>query len=101
MSSSHFAISLVKPSNMAKEQLPIFLLNVSKEALSDFLNESGLSNRPTNLTKNKMIELIINHGVITTGNAIDILSNNTERLKTDKYKINNKYNENNKSNMYK
>ena len=27
-----------------------------------------------------MIELIINHGVITTGNAIDILSNNTERL---------------------
>ena len=27
-----------------------------------------------------MIELIINDGVIITGNAIDILSNNTERL---------------------
>ena len=44
------------------------------------LNESGLSNRPTNLTKNKMIELIINDGVLTTGNSINILSNNTERL---------------------
>ena len=36
MSSSYFAISLIKQSNMAKEQLPIFLLNVSKEALPDF-----------------------------------------------------------------
>ena len=80
MPSSYFAISLIKQSNMAKEQLPIFLLTVSKEALSDFLNESGLSNRPTNLTKNKMIELIINDGVLTTGNSINILSNNTERL---------------------
>ena len=27
-----------------------------------------------------MIELIINDGILTTGNAINILSNNTERL---------------------
>ena len=80
MSSSYYAISLIKRSNMPKEQLAIFLLNVSKEALCDFLNESGLLNKPTNLTKNKMIELIINDGILTTGNAINILSNNTERL---------------------
>ena len=42
---------------MPKEQHVIFLLNVSKEA---FLFESSLLNKPTNLTKNKMIELIIN-----------------------------------------
>ena len=27
-----------------------------------------------------MVELIINEGVITTGNSINILTNNTERL---------------------
>ena len=53
MSSSYYAISLIKRSNMPKEQLVIFLLNVSKEALCDFLNESGLLNKPTNLTKTK------------------------------------------------
>ena len=37
MSSSYFAISLIKQSNMPKEQLAIFLLNISKEALCDFL----------------------------------------------------------------
>ena len=51
---------------MPKEQLAVFLLNVSKQALSDFLNESGLLNKTTNLKK-KMIELIINDGIITTG----------------------------------
>ena len=56
MSSSYFAISLIKQSNMRKGQLAIFLLNVSKEGLCDFLNESGLLNKPTHLTKNKVIE---------------------------------------------
>ena len=81
MSSSYFAISLIKRSNMTKEQLAIFLLNISKEALSDFLNESGILNRPTNFTRNKMIELIINDGVLTKGNEINILTNNTERIR--------------------
>ena len=80
MSSSCYVISLIKQSNMPKEQLAIFLLDVSKETLCDFLNESGLLNKPTNLTKNKMIELIINDGVIATGNSINIVTNNTERL---------------------
>ena len=81
MSSSYFAVSLIKRSNMTKEQLAIFLLNISKEALSDFLNESGILNRPTNFTRNKMIELIINDGVLTKGNEINILTNNTERIR--------------------
>ena len=81
MSSSYFAISLIKRSNMTKEQLAIFLLNISKEALSDFLNESGILNRPTNFTRNKMIEIIINDGVLTKGNEINILTNNTERIR--------------------
>ena len=66
---------------MTKEQLAILLLNISKEALSDFLNESGILNRPTNFTRNKMIELIINDGVLTKGNEINILTNNTERIR--------------------
>ena len=49
---------------MPKEQLEVLLLNISKEALSEFLNESGILNRSTNLTRNKMIELIINDGVL-------------------------------------
>ena len=69
MSSSYYAVSLIKKSNMSKEQLAIFLLNISKEALCDFLIESGILNKPTNLTKNKMIELIINDGILTTGNV--------------------------------
>ena len=57
MPSSYFVISLIKQSNMPKkEKLSIFLLNVSKEGLCDFLNESGLLNKPTHLTKNKVIE---------------------------------------------
>ena len=66
---------------MTKEQLAVLLLNISKEALSDFLNESGILNRPTNFTRNKMIELIINDGVLTKGNEINILTNNTERIR--------------------
>ena len=83
MSSSYFAISLIKQSNIPKEQLAILLLNVSKEALFGFLNEWGLLNKPTNLTKNKMIGSIIEDGVIRTGNSINILTNNTERLVID------------------
>ena len=44
MSSSFYAISLKKISNMPKEQLAIFLRNLSKESLCDFLNESRLIN---------------------------------------------------------
>ena len=81
MSPSYKAISLIKQSDMTKEQLIIFLLNVSKEALFDYLMESKILNNSTRLSKNKMIELIINNGVITVNKKINILPINTEKMK--------------------
>ena len=54
MPSSYFAISLIKQSNISKEQLAIFLFNISKEALHDYLNESKTLKNQHKLTKNKM-----------------------------------------------
>ena len=50
MSPSYTAISLIKQSNMTKEKLTMFLLNVSKEALFDYLMESKLLNNSTRLS---------------------------------------------------
>ena len=80
MSSSFYAISLIKRSNMLKEQFAISLLNLSKEALCDFLNESRLIDKSHNITKNKMIELIINCDMIDN-NRINTITNETERLR--------------------
>ena len=80
MSSSIYAISLIKRSNMLKEQFAISLLNLSKEALCDFLNESRLIDKSHNITKNKMIELIINCDMIDN-NRINTITNETERLR--------------------
>ena len=80
MSSSFYAISLIKRSNMPKEQFAISLLNLSKEALCDFLNESRLIDKSHNITKNKMIELIINCDMIDN-NRINTITNETERLR--------------------
>ena len=69
---------------MPKEQLAIFLLNLSKESLSDFLNELRLVDKSHNLTKNEMIELIINCDVINNNNnAINLRTNDTEKIRTD------------------
>ena len=83
---------------MLKEQLPIFLLNLSKESLCDFLNESRLIDKSHNLTKNKMIELIINCDVINNNsnnnnnnnnnninnnNAINLITADTEKIRID------------------
>ena len=81
MSPSYKAISLIKQSDMTKEQLIIFLLNVSKESLFDYLMESKILNNSTRLSKNKMIELIINNGVTTVNKKINILPINTEKMK--------------------
>ena len=80
MSSSFYAISLIKRSNMLKEQFAISLLNLSKEALCDFLNESRLIDKSHNITKNKVIELIINCDMIDN-NRINTITNETERLR--------------------
>ena len=69
---------------MPKEQLAIFLLNLSKESLSDFLNELRLVDKSHNLTKNEMIELMINCDVINNNNnAINLITNDTEKIRTD------------------
>ena len=89
---------------MPNEWLAIFLLNVSKEALFDFLNESRLLNKPTNLTKNKMIELFTNDWVITTGNSILTYLQIIQKdwlSKIHNSVINKKYNEINKSKVCK
>ena len=83
MSSSYFAISLIKRSNLSKDQLAIFLLNVSKEALCDFLNETKLVKKPYNLTKNKIIELIINCDVIKIDDEVNRIADDTERIRID------------------
>ena len=83
MSSSYFAISLIRQSNMPRQQLAIFLLNISKEALCDFLNESAILNKPHNLTKNKMIELIINCNILRRDTETNTITNITERIRID------------------
>ena len=80
MPSSYFGISFIKQSNMPKEELTIFLLNISKETLCDFLNESGILNKPHSLTRNKMIELIINCNVLRSDNEINAITDSTERI---------------------
>ena len=82
MSSSFYAISLIKRSNMSNKQLAIFLLNLSKESLCDFLNDSRLIDTCHNVIKNKMIQLIINGDVINNNNnAINLITNDTERIR--------------------
>ena len=82
MSPSFYAISLIKRSNMPKKQFAIFFLNLSKEALCDFLTESRLIYKSHNLTKNEMIEFIINCNIIDN-NRINTITNETERVKKD------------------
>ena len=81
MTPSYNPISLIKQSDMTKEQLAIFLLNVSKEALFDYLSESKILNNPGRISKNKMIKLIINDGKLTVDKEINILPINTERMR--------------------
>ena len=81
MSPSYTSILLIKQSNISKEQLTIFLLNVSKEALFDYLNESKILNNPTRLSKKKMTEWIINDGVLKIDKEISILPINTEKMR--------------------
>ena len=74
---------MIKKSNLPKEQLAIFLLNLSKEALCDFLNEAKILNKTINLTKNKMIELIFNYNANKSNNKVNRIINGAERLRLD------------------
>ena len=81
MSPSYHAISLIKQSDMTKEQMTMFLLNVSKEALIDYLIQSKILNHSGRITKNKIIELIVNDGEITIDKEINILPINSEKMR--------------------
>ena len=81
MSPSYTAISFIKQSNMTREQITIFLLNVSKEDLFDYLMESKILSNSTRISKTKMIELVITDGVITVDKEINILPINTEKMR--------------------
>ena len=74
---------MIKQSNLPKEQLAIFLFNLSKEALCDFLNEAKILNKTINLTKNKMIELIFNCNATKSNNKVNRITNGEERLRLD------------------
>ena len=66
---------------MTREQITIFLLNVSKEVLFDYLMESKILSNSTRISKTKMIELIITDGVITVDKEINILPISTEKMR--------------------
>ena len=74
---------MIKQSNLPKEQLAIFLFNLSKEALCDFLNEAKILNKTINLTKNKMIELIFNCNATISNNKVNRITDAEERLRLD------------------
>ena len=74
---------MIKQSNLPKKQLAIFLLNLSKEVLCDFLNEAKILNKTINLTKNKMIELIFNCNATISNNKVNRITDGEERLRLD------------------
>ena len=80
MCSSYKVINIIKQSDISNHELSIFLNNVSKEALVDYLIFSRLPINPNKISKNKMIELIINDRVLTTNNDIDMLAIDVNKL---------------------
>ena len=80
MCSSYTAICIIKQSHVSNHELSIFLNNVSKEALVDYLIFSRLPIKPNKISKNKMIELIINNRLLTANNNIDMLAIDVNKL---------------------
>ena len=80
MCSSYKAINITKQSDISNYELSIFLNNISKEALVDYLIFSRLPINPNKISKNKMIELIINDRVLTANNDIDMLAIDVNKL---------------------
>ena len=81
MCSSYKVINIIKQSDISNHELSIFLNNVSKEALVDYLIFSRLPINPNKISKNKMIELIINDRVLTANNDIDMLAIDVNKIK--------------------
>ena len=80
MCSSYKAINMIKQGDISNLELSIFLNNISKEALVDYLIYSRLPINPNKISKNKMIEIIINDRVIQANNDIDMLAVNVNKL---------------------
>ena len=80
MCSSYKVINIIKQSNISNHELSIFLNNISKEALVDYLIFSRLPINPNKISKNKMIELIINDRVLTANNDIGMLAIDVNKL---------------------
>ena len=81
MCSSYKVINIIKKSDISNRELSIFLNNISKEALVDYLIFSRLPINPNKISKNKMIELIINDRVLTANNDIDMLAIDVNKIK--------------------
>ena len=81
MCSSYKVINIIKQSDISNHELSIFLNNVSKEALVDYLIFSRLPINPNKISKNKMIELIINDRVLTANNDIDMPAIDVNKIK--------------------
>ena len=73
MCSSYKVINIIKQNDISNYELSIFVNNISKEVLVDYLIFSRLPINPNKISKNKMIELIINDRVLTTNNDIDMI----------------------------
>ena len=80
MCSSYKVINIIKKSDISNRELSIFLNNISKEALVDYLIFSRLPINPNKISKNKMIELIINDRVLTANNDIGMLAIDVNKL---------------------
>ena len=80
MCSSYKAINIRTQSDISNHELSIFLNNVSKEALVDYLIYSRLPINPNKISKNKMIEIIINDRAIKANNDTDLLAANVNKL---------------------
>ena len=81
MCSSYKVINIIKQTDISNYELSIFLNNISKEALVDYLIFSRLPINPNKISKNKMIELIINDRVLTANNDIDMLAIDVNKIK--------------------
>ena len=78
--SSYKVTNIIRQSDISNHELSIFLNNISKEALDDYLIYSRLPINPNKISKNKMIEIIINDRVIQANNDIDMLAVNVNKL---------------------
>ena len=72
--------SSYKAINISNHELSTFLNNISREALVDYLIYVRLPINPNKISKNKMIEIIINDRVIHANDDIDMLAVDVNKL---------------------